>query len=85
MMEKSLGGQRDATELQLLLWQQLIDSACRVRDAQDVTVSFDSYREYIRISKGEFSVCESGYIATICGWFSDRSAAYLASSRPLVV
>ena len=65
--------------------KRLIDSKWRVRDAHDVTVSFDSYREYIRASKGEFSVCKSGYVATSCGWFSDRSAAYLASGRPVVM
>src|SRR5262249_31817902 len=31
------------------------------------------------------SVCKHGYIATNSGWFSDRSAAYLASGRPVVM
>ncbi|OGP73014.1 MAG: hypothetical protein A2W09_07425 [Deltaproteobacteria bacterium RBG_16_50_11] len=62
----------------------LIDYGWRVRDAIEVTLSFDSFREYIQKSKGEFSVCKNVFFATKSGWFSDRSAAYLASGRPVV-
>ena len=65
--------------------KQLTDSGWRVRNAHDVTVSFDSYREYIRASRGEFSVCKNVFVATNSGWFSDRSAAYLASGRPVIM
>lgn len=57
----------------------------RVRDAHEVTISFDSFRDYIAGSLAEFSVCKNGYVATNSGWFSDRSAAYLASGRPVVM
>jgi len=56
-----------------------------VRDAHEVTVSFDAYRAYIDSSLGEFSVCKNVFVATRTGWFSDRSAAYLASGRPVVL
>ena len=65
--------------------QSLIEAGWRIRDAHAVTISFDSYSEYIRASAGEFSVCKSGFVATNIGWFSDRSAAYLASGRPVVL
>jgi len=42
------------------------------------------YEAFIRASKGEFSVAKSGYVASRCGWFSDRSACYLASGRPVI-
>lgn len=48
-----------------------------IRDAWD-------YQRYIRDSKGEFSVAKDGYAASRCGWFSERSASYLASGRPVV-
>jgi hypothetical protein len=48
-------------------------------------MSFDSWRDYIRASRGEFSVCKNVYVATNSGWFSDRSACYLASGRPVVM
>ncbi|MGH2773558.1 MAG: glycosyltransferase [Actinomycetota bacterium] len=44
-----------------------------------------SYRDFIASSKGEFSAAKSGYVDSRCGWFSDRTACYLASGRPAVV
>jgi hypothetical protein len=45
----------------------------------------DSYRSYIQSSKGEWSVAKNGYVRGQAGWFSCRSACYLASGRPVVV
>jgi hypothetical protein len=42
------------------------------------------YAAFIRGSKAELSVAKSGYVASRSGWFSDRSACYLASGRPVV-
>ena len=64
---------------------QLMDSGWRVRDAHKVTLSYDSFRDYIQASKGEFSICKHVFVTTNSGWFSDRSAAYLASGRPVVL
>jgi hypothetical protein len=44
----------------------------------------ERYAEFVRASKAEFSVAKSGYVASRSGWFSDRSACYLASGRPVV-
>jgi hypothetical protein len=44
-----------------------------------------SYRQYIQNSKGEFGVAKHGYAISHSGWFSERTAAYLASGRPVVV
>jgi hypothetical protein len=44
-----------------------------------------SYQGYIQQSKAEFSVAKQAYVATRSGWFSDRSVAYLASGRPVLV
>lgn len=43
-----------------------------------------SYAEFIRRSKGELCVAKSGYVDSRSGWFSDRSACYLASGRPVI-
>jgi hypothetical protein len=64
---------------------QLQNAGWRVRDAHEVTLSFDSFCDYVRSSKGEFSVCKQVFVATHSAWFSDRSAVYLASSRPVVL
>jgi hypothetical protein len=42
------------------------------------------YRQFIRGSKAEFGIAKSGYAASRCGWFSDRSVCYLASGRPVL-
>lgn len=42
------------------------------------------YRQFIQESKAEFGVAKSGYVASQCGWFSDRSACYLASGKPVL-
>ena len=41
-----------------------------------------AYREYLRHSKGEWSVAKEGYVKSRSGWFSCRSACYLALGRP---
>ena len=43
-----------------------------------------SYRAFIQGSKAEFGIAKSGYVVSRCGWFSDRSACYLASGRPVI-
>jgi hypothetical protein len=44
-----------------------------------------THQEYIQESKAEFSVAKHGYVVTRSGWFSERSAGYLASGRPVIV
>jgi len=55
-----------------------------VRSGHEATATLDDFRRYVQGSLGEFSVCKHAYVATNSGWFSDRSAAYLASGRPVV-
>jgi hypothetical protein len=45
----------------------------------------DSYRDYIHAARGEFTVVKHGYAAGRTGWFSDRSACYLAAARPVII
>jgi hypothetical protein len=44
-----------------------------------------AFREYVQSSGAEFSVAQGVYVEASTGWFSDRTAAYLASGRPAVV
>jgi hypothetical protein len=44
-----------------------------------------SYRSFIEGSKAEFSVAKHGYVESRSGWFSERTANYLATGRPAVV
>src|SRR5690606_9966510 len=57
----------------------------RVRDAARLCPDPERYRRYIQRSKGEWSVAKNGYVTGRAGWFSERSACYLAAGRPVIV
>jgi hypothetical protein len=54
-------------------------------DPRDVAATPGAFRDYVRGSSAEFSVAQGVYAESSSGWFSDRTAAYLASGRPAVV
>jgi hypothetical protein len=56
----------------------------RVRHALDFSIDLDSYRQYIAQSRGEFTVAKDQNIRLRSGWFSERSAQYLAAGRPVI-
>ena len=56
----------------------------RFRSPHQMSVDYWSYRDYIRRSKGEFTVAKDQYVRLHTGWFSDRSACYLAAGRPVI-
>ena len=56
----------------------------RLLDPQAVAATPDSYRRFVQGSWAEFALAKSGYAVSNSGWFSDRSACYLASGRPVV-
>lgn len=47
--------------------------------------NFTAYREFLAASKGEWSIAKNGYVQSRSGWFSCRSACYLAAGKPVVV
>ncbi len=49
-----------------------------------VSENIDRYRDYIQQSRGEFTVARDQYVRPRTGWFSDRSACYLAAGRPVI-
>jgi hypothetical protein len=53
-------------------------------DPDQVAGTPDDYASFVRGSWAELGVAKSGYVASRCGWFSDRSVCYLASGRPVV-
>jgi GT2 family glycosyltransferase len=56
----------------------------RVRDGLEISRGIDRYRDYVGASRGEFTVAKEQNVRLRTGWFSDRSATYLASGRPVV-
>ncbi|OLN26649.1 hypothetical protein DVDV_2563 [Desulfovibrio sp. DV] len=56
-----------------------------VRDALEVSRDPVAYRDYIRGSRGEFTIAKDQNVILKSGWFSDRTATFLAAGRPAVV
>lgn len=56
----------------------------QVLDPRAVAGDWMSYQRFIADSRGEFSVAKETYVKARTGWFSCRSACYLAAGRPVV-
>ncbi len=56
----------------------------RLVSSVEVSADVDRYRAYIQQSRGEFTVARDQYVRPRTGWFSDRSACYLAAGRPVI-
>jgi hypothetical protein len=46
--------------------------------------SMSTYRDFVSSSGAEIAIAKNIYVATKSGWFSDRSACFLASGRPVL-
>jgi hypothetical protein len=56
----------------------------RLVDGVGVGPELGPYRDYVIGSRGEFTVARDQVVRPRTGWFSDRSACYLAAGRPVV-
>src|SRR5690606_1306205 len=63
----------------------LLENGWKVVDPGAVASDPDSFRAFVQASAAEFSVAQGIYVETNSGWFSGRSARYLAPGRPGVV
>jgi hypothetical protein len=77
-LELALGGASEDERL------ELERHGWRTRDAVSDFVTLAGYRRYIRESRGELTVAKDQYVRLRTGWFSDRSACYLAAGRPVI-
>jgi hypothetical protein len=64
---------------------RLLANGWSLRDPLEVTRDPWTYQKYLQESKAEFGIAKQGYVVSRCGWFSERSAGYLASGRPCLV
>ena len=64
--------------------RRLRDHGWRQVHSVDISRDTDRYRTYIQRSRGEFTVARDQYARPCTGWFSDRSACYLAAGRPVI-
>jgi hypothetical protein len=63
----------------------LTENGWGLREPRRAAGDPDAFRAYLAGSLAEFSVAQPLYVDTASGWFSDRSAHYLASGRPVLV
>lgn len=64
--------------------QLLEEGGFVLRDPGLVIATLDGYRDYVRSAWVELMVAKEMYVASRSGWFSERSACYLASGRPVL-
>ena len=62
----------------------LAEHGWTIADPSLVAGELSSYRRYIQSSKAELMVAKNIYVQSRSGWFSDRSACYLASGKPVL-
>jgi glycosyltransferase involved in cell wall biosynthesis len=65
--------------------RRLTSSGWRLRDGFEVSHDPWVYLDYLASSAAEFSVAKNAYVAARTGWFSTRTACYLALGVPAVV
>jgi hypothetical protein len=65
--------------------QRLTGYGWDVVDGPSATLTPELYQTFIARSRGELSTAKHVYVAMRSGWFSCRSACYLAAGRPVVV
>jgi hypothetical protein len=76
-LEVALSGTAPRAELSAAGWN--------LRQGADVSGDPWAYRQYLADSMGEWSVAKNAYVASRSGWFSCRTACYLALGVPAVV
>jgi len=64
--------------------RMLEEQGWMVSEASDVSSDLDSYRRFVADSRGEFTVAKDQNVRLRSGWFSERSAQYLAAGRPVI-
>jgi hypothetical protein len=63
----------------------LAEHGWRVRPGLELSRDLDGYRDYVVGSAGEVSVAKEQNVHFRSGWFSERSATYLAAGRPVIL
>jgi hypothetical protein len=76
-MGQGIGKKRPTAMLEEKGWK-IIEPDVHIPD-------YASYHDFLTNSKGEWSIAKNGYVRSASGWFSCRSACYLAAGKPVVV
>ena len=63
---------------------RLLAHGWHLSDPVHISTDMNRYRDFIYSARGEFTVAKDQNIRLRSGWFSDRSACYLAAGRPVI-
>ncbi len=76
-MGQGIGQRRPTADLEARGWT--------IIEPDEALPDFHTYHDFLQASKAEWSIAKNGYVKSWSGWFSCRSACYLAAGRPVVV
>lgn len=76
-LELAMSGRAPVEQLRELGWHMV--------DPTTVSSTPEAYRDFLAGAMGEWSVAKNAYVAARTGWFSCRSACFLALGVPVVV
>ena len=65
-------------------YSQLEHNGWKLVDGPAFSIDHQLYKKYIMRSRGEFTFAKDQNIRLRSGWFSERSACYLAAGRPVI-
>ncbi len=64
---------------------EILKNQWQLKDSAYIGKDWLKYQKLIEDSLGEFSIAKETYVKSNSGWFSCRSACYMASGRPVIV
>lgn len=76
-MGQGMGRERPTERIEAAGWK-IIEPDVHLPD-------YATYHDFLANSKAEWSIAKNGYVRSRSGWFSCRSACYLALGKPVVV
>ncbi|WP_157972186.1 hypothetical protein [Pleomorphovibrio marinus] len=65
--------------------KSLEENGWKISSGKNITLNVNTFMDFIASSSGEFSVCKEVFVKNKTGWFSDKSAAYLAMGKPVIL
>lgn len=77
-------GQTGGTGKDVFPRESAKNAGWQVLASDDCAENWIDYQRFIAHSLGEFSVAKETYVKANTGWFSCRSACYLAAGRPVI-
>ena len=73
-----------ATSVPKQVCDRLTEKGWKLADSVHISQDLTRYSNYIQSARAEFTVARDQYVRPRTGWFSDRTACFLAAGRPVI-